>query len=497
MNRFNDYEKYDALGLAKLVKDREVSARELLAEAKARLEKLNPMLNAVITPMDSLAESLIEKLDDRGPFTGVPFLVKDLVLPFAGFPTANGSVAMKNYIPAEDGDMAKHLNASGLITFAKTTTSELGAFALTNTAAFGETRNPWDLTRNAGGSSGGSSAAVAARIVPMAYSSDGGGSIRLPASYCGIFGFKPSRGLNKIEDLSRAWSGAVVTHASTVSVRDSAAYLDFISGNAERGYSIANPARHTYLSAAMQAPKPLRIAVITQAPTHTPVHAECVSAAWSAAAHCESLGHYVEEADWNFDGIELMRAFLTVVFFHTAMEVGNMAKLLNIPPQKLAIEPNTRFMAMAGSGIGDDQVQQALTVWMRASNKLQDFYRHYDVILTPTAATPPMHSDELDPNALEKLVMRGLVATGLAKKIFSNVFLDSIIAKALYQTPFTPVANISGQPAMSVPLYWSSDGLPHGVQFMAAEGKDRLLFRLAAQLEAEHPWQQKIPPLCR
>jgi len=497
MNRFSDYEEFDALGLAKLVKDGEVSAHELLAEAKARLAKFNPMLNAVISSMDSLAESLIEKLDNRGPFTGVPFLVKDLMLPFAGFPMSNGSSAMKDYLPPEDGEMAKRLNASGLITFGKTNTAELGVSSLTNPAAFGGTGNPWDLTRNAGGSSGGSSAAVAARIVPMAYASDGGGSIRLPASYCGIFGFKPSRGLNKFEDLSRAWGGAVVSHVSTLSVRDSTAYLDLVSGHTDHGYSIANPAQHTYLHAVTRPPQRLRIALITRSPTGTAVQAECINAARLAAKYCEALGHEVEEADWNFDGMELMRAFITIVFRYTSRDVGNMASLLNIDEQKLAIELNTRFAATVGSVIRDEQVQQALAVWKKVSDSLSGFYQRYDVILTPTVATPPLRSDALDPNALEKLLMRGLIATGFAKKMFSNALLDAGIHKALYQTPFTPIANMTGQPAMSVPLHWGNDGLPHGVQFMAAEGNDRLLFQLAAQLELEHPWKHKVPPLCR
>lgn len=496
MSRFVDYQEFDALGLAKLVKDHDVSAHELLAEAKARLAKFNPMLNAVISPMDSLAESLIEKSDTRGPFTGVPFLVKDLMLPFAGFPMSNGSMAMKGYWPDEDSEMVTRLNASGLITFGKTSTSELGASSLVNTAAFGETRNPWDLTRNSGGSSGGSSAAVAARIVPMAYSSDGGGSIRLPASYCGIFGFKPSRGLNKFEDLSGAWGGAVVSHISTLSVRDSAAYLDLVTGNTDHGYSISNPAQHTYLNAVTQPPRRLKIALITRTPIGTAVHGECINAARLAAKYCEALGHDVEEADWNFDGMELMRAFITVVFRYTSRDVGDMARLLKTEEPNLAVELNTRFMTMVGSGIRDEQVQQALAVWMQVSDRLSDFHQRYDVILTPTVATPPLRSDALDPNALEKLLMRGLIATGFAKKMFSNAFIDAIIHKSLYHTPFTPIANMTGQPAMSVPLHWGNDGLPHGAQFMAAEGSDRLLFQLAAQLELEHPWQHKVPGIC-
>ncbi|MDD1622692.1 MAG: amidase [Methylococcaceae bacterium] len=496
MNPFGEYPQYDALGLARLVQSGEISAGELLAVAQARLAEFNPHLNAVVTPMDTLAESLLENLAGRGPFTGVPFLVKDLMLRFAGVPMSNGCMAMRDYRPAADSEMAERLNASGLITFGKTNTSELGASALVNNAVFGKTLNPWNLNLNSGGSSGGSAAAVAARIVPMAYASDGGGSIRLPASYCGVFGFKPSRGLNRFEDLSSAWGGAVVSHALTISVRDSAAYLDLVAGNTDQGYSISNPPPRSYLYATTQAPKPLKIAFIKQAPTGTPVHGECLAAATLAAKHCEALGHAVEESAWSFDGRELMRAFLTVIFYYTARDVGNIAQLLDIPESRLAIELNTRFMAAFGKGIADEQVQRALAVWRRAATRLDEFYQRYDAILTPTVATPPLPSDALDPNVLEKCLMRGLLASGLAKKLLPMLLLDPIIDKAVCQTPFTPIANMTGQPAMSVPLYWDNGGLPHGAQFMAAEGNDRLLLQLAAQLEQAEPWKHKLPPLC-
>ncbi|CAD6876285.1 amidase [Methylomonas sp. EbB] len=354
---------------------------------------------------------------------------------------------------------------------------------------FGSTRNPWNLSLNSGGSSGGSAAAVAARIVPMAYASDGGGSIRLPTSYCGIFGFKLSRGLNRFEDLSKAWGGAVVSHACTISVRDSAAYLDWVAGHSD-------PASTSYLHAASQPPKRLKIALINQAPVETLIHRDCLSAAAKAAKHCAALGHIVEEAAWNFDGHELMRAFLTVIFYYTARDVANMAQLLELAEPQLALELNTRLMAGVGKGVSDEQLQQALAVWQRIAARLADFHNRYDVVLTPTVATPPLASDALDPNVLERWLMCGLLASGLADKIFCNSLLDAIISKAVQQTPFTPLANITGQPAMSVPLYWSDDGLPHGAQFMAAIGNDRLLFQLAAQLEQSEPWKHRMPPLC-
>ncbi|MEI8574046.1 amidase [Methylomonas sp. LW13] len=494
MNPFSEYPQYDALGLAQLVQSGEVTAGELLKAARARLAACNPLLNAVVTPMDDLAESLVKNLGNRGPFTGVPFLVKDLMLRFAGIPMSNGSVAMKDYRPAADSEMAARLNAAGLITFGKTNTSELGASSLANNAVFGSTRNPWNLSLNSGGSSGGSAAAVAARIVPMAYASDGGGSIRLPASYCGIFGFKPSRGLNRFEDLSKAWGGAVVSHVCTISVRDSAAYLDLVAGHTDP--AAIYPAPTSYLHASTQPPKRLKIALIKQAPVETSIHRDCLSAVAKAAKYCEALGHVVEEAAWNFDGRELMRAFLTVIFYYTARDVANMAQWLELTESELTIELNTRLMAGIGKGVSDGQLQQALVVWQRIAGRLADFHHRYDVILTPTVATPPLASDALDPNILERWLMRGLLATGLADKLFCNRLLDAIITKAVQQTPFTPLANITGQPAMSVPLYWSDDGLPHGAQFMAATGNDRLLFQLAAQFEQTEPWKRKMPPLC-
>lgn len=492
-----DYLTLDALDMAQRIKSGQVSARELLIEAQDRLARFNPIINAVVTPMDDVAETLLSKLNPNALFAGVPFLVKDLMLPFASVPMSNGSAAMQHYRPQQNGPMADRLNAAGLITFGKTSTSELGASSLVNTQAFGDTKNPWDLRLNSGGSSGGSSAAVAARIVPMAYASDGGGSIRLPASYCGIFGFKPSRGLNRYEDLTKAWGGAVVSHVVTVSVRDSAAYLDLVAGHSDGNYSLTAPPPQSYLHAAASPPKPLKIALITRAPTATAVHEDCLQAATLAARYCQALGHHVEEADWSFDGMALMRAFLTIVFRYTWRDVGDMAQLLGVAPAELAIELNTRFMAGIGHGIDQAQVQKALAVWQNAAERLAEFHQHFDVILTPTVATPPLSATALEPNSLEKLLMRGLLASGLATKLHSSSFLDSVIRQSLYQTPFTPIANITGQPAMSLPLYWDANGLPHGAHFMAARDHDCLLFQLAGQLETAHPWRQQLPPLCR
>jgi len=487
MTTFPEYEKHDALSLAELVRKKEVTPIELLDLAKHRLTLINSKLNAVVYQSDSLAKNLIEKLDYNSVFCGVPFLVKDLMLPFKNTPLSNGSMAMKGHISTENCMLSDTLNSGGLVTFGKTSTSELGASSLVNTTAYGATLNPWDTTKNSGGSSGGSSVVVATRVVPMAYSSDGGGSIRLPASYCGIFGFKPSKGLNKYEDMSKAWGGAVVSHVSTISVRDSAAYLDLVAGNVIRGHLNSNADKSTYLFSATHTEKRLKIGLITDAPTKTDVHPECINAANIAAKCCESLNHEVEPAKWNFDGRELMRAFLTIVFSYTNRDVLNIASQLGITVKNLDIELNTRFMSLVGSGITEKEIQKSITIWNKAAEKLEELHKKHDVILTPTVATIPLESNALTPNSFEKLLMKILISTGLGKNISNKSFFESIIDKSLYQTPFTPIANMTGQPAMSVPLYWDSNGLPHGAHFMSAKDNDRILFMLANQLEKQYP----------
>ena len=295
--------------------------------------------------------------------------------------------------------------------------------------------------------------------------------------------------------MSNAWGGAVVSHVSSISVRDSAAYLDLVTGKTEQNYSVLDPGDTTYLFSASQQKRKLTIGLITDAPTETPVYSECINAAEAAAKYCESLGHNVERAKWNFDGRELMRAFLTVVFNYTNRDVNNIGSLLGIKSNKLQLELNTRFMSVVGSGVSSQQVKAALNIWQNASKKISELHQRYDVILTPTVATTALTSNELDPSSIEKLLMQLLISTRLGKKILNNNFLETLIDKSLYQTPFTPIANMTGQPAASIPLHWGADGLPYGAHFMAAEGNDKILFMLAGQLESAYPWKEKLPVL--
>lgn len=228
------------------------------------------------------------------------------------------------------------------------------------------------------------------------------------------------------------------------------------------------------------------------APT-PPVDPACVRAAEHAAKLCEALGHSVTPTDWNLDGRALMHAFLTVIMHYTHLDVGNIARLLDVPERQLDLELNTRFMAMAGSGIGQDTVAQALATWQQAAQKMAELHQQFDLILTPTVATPALPGDALDPSGLEKLIMKLMLATGLGRKAVNAKSLDMAIDKSLYATPFTPIANITGQPAMSVPLYQEGNNQPHGAQFMAAVGGDAMLLRLARQLEQACPWADNVP----
>ena len=487
-----NYDDYDGLGLAKLVRDKQASPFELLSEAMRRADRFDPALNAIITPMHGSARARCYMPPGNGPFAGVPFLAKDLMLFFAGERLTNGSRALSDYRPLDDCGQAQAIRDAGFVTFGKTNCAELGTKPLTNPVAFGATHNPWDLSRNAGGSSGGSAAAVAARIVPMAAASDGGGSIRLPASYCGVFGFKPSRGLNPFDQES-GWGGAVVSQAMTLSVRDSAAYLDWTSRRIKPDGD--HPMPGSLLARTRQESPKLRIALNRESPLGGSVHHECRRAVDDTALLLQSLGHEVELCDTPYDAREVMQALLTVIAVYTRRDLKRMGEWLHQPWRSLPVEPQTRFLAEVGGGVSAAQLDTARAQWQKAATQLARFHEHYDVLLTPTVATLPMTLDESIVSIGERLAMQALNALRLGRYCYGPALLNRTIDKGLAALPFLQIANATGQPAMSVPLYWSEVGLPIGSHFMAARGKDGLLFGLAAQLEQARPWWDKRPPM--
>ncbi len=468
----------DATAQAELVRRREVSPLELVEAAIARVERLNPTLNAVITPLfeEARAAAAGPGLPD-GPFTGVPFLLKDLLAERAGTPLSEGSAFLRGrYRSPHDSELVARYRRAGLVILGKTNTSEFGILPTAEPEAFGPARNPWDLGRSTGGSSGGSAAAVAAGLVPAAHANDGGGSIRIPAACCGLFGLKPTRGRNPLgPEYGDLYGGLVCEHVVTRSVRDSAALLDVTAGPMPGDPYAAPPPARPFLQEVGAPPGQLRIAFSAASPTGTPVHPDCVAAVKDAAALCADLGHIVEEAAPAFDGRALGRAFAVLWAAGTAWSLARWAQKLGRQPQPTDVEPLTWALAERGRGLSAVDYLTALHDGQRLARDVARFFETYDLWLTPVVGEPPPPLGTFASPPEEPT--RGLRRAGPF-------------------APFTYIANMTGQPAMSVPLYWTADGLPVGVHFLARFGDEATLFRLAAQLEEARPWAHRRPPVC-
>jgi amidase len=496
MRKFEEYDRFDALGLAELVRKREVTPEELMEEAIDRIEELNPALNAVVYRMYDQAAEVLKAGLPQGPFTGVPFLLKDLGDACAGVPMTMGCKSYRDYIPAEDSELTKRYRATGVLMLGKTNTPEFGLMGITEPELHGPTRNPWNTARTPGGSSGGSAAAVAAGMVPMASGGDGGGSIRIPSSYCALFGLKPSRGRNPLGPQSgQVWQGAVVNHVITRSVRDSAAMLDAVNGPCPGDpYIIPGPKR-PYTEEITLPPGALRIGFSTSSPIGRPVHSECIRAVEHAAKLLESLGHIVEEASPRYDGLALARSYLTMYYGEVAADIGEIELVLGRKAGFKDVEGPTWTLGMLGRTISAGEFVAALREWNRVARAMGEFHRTYDLFLTPTTAYPPSFIGELEPSPLEKMLMNLSNRLGLGRLVRMSGLADEVAMKNLSRTPFTQLANITGQPAVSVPLYWTAEGLPCGVQFIAPFGEEALLLKLSAQLEHAQPWFHRRPPI--
>jgi amidase len=490
-----DYDRYDALGLADLVRRGEASAAELCEAAIRRIETLNPSLNAVIHPMFEIGRRTAAGRLPDGPFAGVPFLLKDLLHAYGGVPMSSGSRALADYIPPHDSELVRRFKRAGLVTLGKTNTPEFGLMGTTEPEAFGPTHNPWDLTRTPGGSSGGSAAAVAARLVPVASAGDGGGSIRIPAACCGIFGLKPSRGRVPVgPEFGEVWEGAVSDHVLSITVRDSAAMLDAIAGpDAGAPYSIGLPAR-PYAEELERAWRPLRIGFSARSPLGTVVHPECVAAVEDATRLLRDLGQEVEEAEPEIDGWDVARAYLTLYFGQVAADAAWVRRVRGRSAAR-QLEAGTRALALIGESLSSARYVEAMRRWNVFGRAMARFHERYDLYLTPVLATPPVKLGTLQPGARERLGITLISALRGGRLLLLSGVVDKLVEENLSRTPFTQLANLTGQPAMSVPLYWTIDGLPCGVQFIAPYGDEARLFRLAARLEAARPWRDRRPSL--
>lgn len=497
MSRIAEYGDLDALALAALVRAGEVAPHELVEEAIRRAESVGTALGAVVTPMYEQARELSRRTLPEGPLRGVPFLLKDLLAAAAGVPLQSGSRFFKGHVPAHDSEIVRRYRAAGLVPVAKTATSEFGITPYVETLAHGPCKNPWDTTRSAGGSSGGSAAAVAARVVPAATGGDGGGSIRIPASCCGLFGLKPTRGRTPAgPDRAESWQGFAVQHVLTRSVRDSAVLLD-ATCPPEHGapYYPPAPAR-PYLDEVAVDPAPLRVAITTRPLLGQTVHPDCAAAVTDAATLLEGLGHHVEEASPELDGPTFSRAFFAVLCGEIAAEIDSAARSLGKRPSASEFEVTTWALGQIGHGLSAAEFVAARRHLFDTAQRLGPFFARYDVLVTPTLAQPPVPIGSLGPRGAAAAAMKLLGrarASALLKRLTD---LDPSVEQVYAYIPWTPVFNVTGQPAMSVPLLWSADGLPIGTHVVGRYGDEATLFRLAGQLERARPWAARRPPVC-
>ncbi|MBW2420896.1 MAG: amidase [Deltaproteobacteria bacterium] len=469
---FEEYRSHDALELAGLVARRDVSALELLDLAIARTEAVNPQINCVVERLYDDARAAIEGGLPEGAFSGVPFLLKDLGIALEGTVTTNGSRFFKNARMNYTSTVVERYQRAGLVIFGKTASPEFGGTGTTESILFGDTRNPWDQTRSAGGSSGGSAAAVAAGVLPMANATDGGGSIRIPASCCGLFGMKVSRGRvpRGPRNLDTTSSMSVI-HAVSRSVRDSAALLDATQGAEPGSPFVAPAAARPYLEEAGRDPASLKIALVTTPVTHSPVDPECIKAAKNAAKLCEVLGHEVEEAQLPVDPREFFGAARPVMGVGLVIRVRDRERALGRKVTRDDLEPVTWERYQRNTALSAEELARGRQTLQRVARDIALFQRRYDLILSPTIATPPV-----------KLGVLGL-----------NQDYASYERAAINVSAFTMLYNATGQPAMSVPLHWSPEGLPVGVMFAGRYGDESTLYQLAGQLERAQPWFDRVP----
>jgi amidase len=477
----DDLAYLDATAQAELVRSGSLSPLELVDAAIVRIEKLNPELNAVIHPSFDKARAAASSADlPDGPFRGVPFLIKDILCTVAGEPYHDGMRFLKelNWTASVDSFLAQKFRSGGLISLGRTNAPELGILPTTEPVAYGPTRNPWNLEHSTGGSSGGSAAAVASGMVPIAHANDGGGSIRIPASECGLFGLKPSRGRTSLgPEFGDVQAGLVAEHVLTRSVRDSAAILDLVAGPMPGDPYFAPLPSRPFLSEVGADPGTLRIGLLSEAPGGAAdVHPDCLAAIGEARALLESLGHVVEDsAPQGLEDPEYIAQFLTLWACGIAAAVDEWSVRTKRRIGKDDVEPLTWALAEMGRTYSGAQLLGAVG-WLQAGARRIGmwFASGFDLLMTPTLAEPPPRLGEMasDPeNPLQP------------------------IFRAAGVTPFTPLFNATGQPAVSLPLYWNTDGLPIGVQLAAPYGREDVLFRLSSQLEAARPWAERIPPV--
>jgi amidase/6-aminohexanoate-cyclic-dimer hydrolase len=473
----DDFEKYDATGLAALVAAKEVTADELLDAALARVEARNGDLNAVVMLAEDVARRNIARGLPDGPLKGVPFLLKDLGAEAIDFPSHNGSVLLKNTVYDQNSALYDRLAATGLANFGRTTSPEGGIGIVTEAAVYGgPTRNPWNLNHTPGGSSGGAGAAVAAGIVPAAHGSDGGGSVRVPASCCGLFGYKATRG--RLPDgpyAGEGWAGMAIDGFLTRSVRDTALLLDATEGPDLGAPYCAPPLQDSYVAALDRSPKPLKIALCDTSLTGETIDPVCRDAVQDAAKLLADMGHHIEIARPMADTNGMMHAWTIIVACGTALGIRAEIEERGAPLREGEIEGVSRSAMAFASTIAGDRYLQSVGKIHRYGREMAAFFQSCDILLTPTLAEPPAVIGRFNHDRDDYVNYR----TGP----------DGVFA----YSPYTAAFNATGQPAASVPLCWSPEGLPIGIHLAGRFGEDEVLMSLCADLERARPWFDRRP----
>jgi amidase len=474
MATFPEYETLDAIGLSQLITTGEVGAHEVLEAAIERIEHLNPTINALCHRWYDDARATLNAGLPEGPLSGVPFALKDLQQLYKGQPITNGCRYWQGFIADHDSTLTERYRESGLVILGRTNSTELGLSCETAPILFGPTRNPWDLNRSCGGSSGGAAAAVASGMLPFAHATDGGGSIRIPSFCCGVFGMKVSRGRNPFgPDLGEGWNGLATGHAVSRTVRDSAALLDATHGPAAGDPYAAPPPTRNYLEEVSREPEKLRIAFMTTTHEGLDVDPQCRRAVEETAALAENLGHRVENQAPRIS-IQEMKRSTRILVACNVMNVLNMrAAVTGHEATEQDVEKVTWAWTREALALSGADYAQAVTTMHRVGREMGEFFETYDVLLTPTFAAPPPPINTVD---------------------MMTESLDEYYRTLRQYSAFTSLFNVSGGPAMSVPLCTTTDGLPIGLQFGGRLGNEGMLYRLAGQLERALPWAKRKPP---
>lgn len=471
----DDFAEYDAVGLADLVRNNDVAPLELVEEVIDRIERVNPTLNGVTIEMYDHARALAKDHDGGGPFAGVPFLLKDFLAEYGGVEYTASSRFLQGFVPNRDTELVRRFKTGGFITVAKTNLPEFAIGATTEPRLRGATRNPWDVSRTPGGSSGGAGAMVAAGVVPVAHGNDAGGSIRIPASACGTVGLKPTRGRNPLGPyFGELFSGFVAEHVLTRTVRDTAAVLDVTAGPDVGDWYTTQPPMRPYLEEVRTPPGRLRVAFSVESPMDTEVHPDCAGAVREIAALCEELGHEVVEGAPDYDAYALWFDWTTMMSAGVAWAVHGWEERTGRRALPGDLEPFISALVERGDDVDAPAYLAHLERLQLRAREIGRFFVEHDVWLTPTLGEPPLPLGVLAYDSGDPFELRR------RQGAFS---------------PFTYIANVTGQPAVSLPLAWSEDDLPIGIHFLGRYGDEATLLRLSAQLEEARPWAHRRPPV--